>query len=103
MNNDKKKDLKNGIQKPNDDDTAQVSGGKNYKVSFTLVVYCDHCGASHTIKDHYITWSDISGYHMQIYHSWTCDSCGHMNITKAYRNIATNGSMNILVSTEKQN
>ena len=93
MLDDKKKDLKNGIQKLNDDDTAQVSGGltrvtdassffKRNRVSTT----CNRCGAKQTIKidpKDIMTRSWSGGEHYlwaELY--WACKQCGTDN--KAY-------------------
>ena len=107
MNNDKKKDLPNGMQKLNDDDTAQVSGGwtevedassffKPNRVSVT----CDKCGATRKMKigsKNMSKWErtpysslsgyiqDANAYYQEASFNWTCPNCGAKNRSEVDR------------------
>ena len=110
MANDKKKDLKNGMQKLNDDDIAQVSGGltnvedessffKRNRVSVT----CDKCGAKQKMKidsKNMSKWKHLSEdyglcqYKQEASFNWTCPNCGAKNRSEVDRfgDILSSGS-----------
>ena len=96
MLDDKKKDLKNGIQKLDDDDTSQVSGGGLWSEikdvgDNRISVTCDHCGAQHTIKidsKDMSTWRWLETTERWNQFSnikWTCDRCSGKNDIRAKR------------------